>query len=495
MPEKSELHWSPITDITAPETAALASDNLNSLARAWAERRAQLERDELLAEFETRLRREVAIETGLIERLYRWEQDTTVTLVEQGIRAALIPHDAGESPELVVAMIQDAENALESLFTLVAGKRPLSTSTIHELHQAVTRSQPSTKKLIQLGDRQWFEDRPFAKGKFKEHPNSVRLADDRMHEYCPVVHVAAEMDNLIRWHAAHDAQDFAPEVSAAWLHHRFTQIHPYEDGNGRVARLLASIVLIKAGWFPLVMTNDRNDEYRAALLAADRGDLRPLVRVFSTAIEAGFLRALEIAPAAPKRQPVDAVIEALRRTMETRKQNLREQWNRAKVLAGGLADRSHKALGELRGKLAQIDASFRIRVGDDQFVRKKEGEEQARRFNEWQVREGARRLRYFANTDLYHRWALLKLDAPARSEILVSFHGVGREFSGQLVASMLFYRREEDDGVFRAVGVVPASRSHLLISYEDDEAGLGQRFQQWFDEGIAMALGMWQTTL
>lgn len=63
-----------------------------------------------MGEFETRLRREVAIETGLIERLYQFDRGVTVTLVEQGIRAALIPHDAGESPELVVAMIQDADN-------------------------------------------------------------------------------------------------------------------------------------------------------------------------------------------------------------------------------------------------------------------------------------------------------------------------------------------------------------------------------------------------
>lgn len=50
--------------------------------------------------------------------------------------------------------------------------------------------------------------------------------------------------------------EVSPEVEAAWLHHRFTQIHPFQDGNGRIARLLASLVFIKAGWFPLVVTRD-----------------------------------------------------------------------------------------------------------------------------------------------------------------------------------------------------------------------------------------------
>ena len=52
------------------------------------------------------------------------------------------------------------------------------------------------------------------------------------------------------------------EVEAAWLHHRFTQIHPYQDGNGRVARALASLLFIKAGWFPVVVTRDDSAVHR-----------------------------------------------------------------------------------------------------------------------------------------------------------------------------------------------------------------------------------------
>ena len=39
--------------------------------------------------------------------------------------------------------------------------------------------------------------------------------------------------------------DVAPEVEAAWLHHRFTQIHPFQDGNGRIARALATLIFVK----------------------------------------------------------------------------------------------------------------------------------------------------------------------------------------------------------------------------------------------------------
>jgi hypothetical protein len=196
----------------------------------------------------------------------------------------------------------------------------------------------------------------------------------------------------------------------------------------------------------------------------------------------------------PAKQPVDRLIEAVKQKLETRKANVRIQWDRAKTMADELAQRAKAAFASLRDRLSAIDSSFRMSM-DDTGVSTGLGVESALDFNRWQVVQGAKRLGYFANVSLFHRWVRLKMGAPARCEIMFSIHGVGREFTGQLVASILFYRREEDEGVFRAVGLVPASRTHLLISYEDDEAKLATRFQQWFDDGVATALGMWQATL
>jgi len=88
------------------------------------------------------------------------------------------------------------------------------------------------------------------------------------------------MERLLEMHYHHIEQDVSPEVEAAWLHHRFTQIHPFQDGNGRVARCLATLVLIRAGRFPLVVNRDQWVEYIAALEEADAGDLDRLVKLF-----------------------------------------------------------------------------------------------------------------------------------------------------------------------------------------------------------------------
>lgn len=83
-----------------------------------------------------------------------------------------------------------------------------------------------------------------------------------------------------------------PVVEAAWLHHRFTQIHPFQDGNGRVARALAALVCIRAGGFPVVVTRAQKADYIRALEAADEGDLGLLVAMFEKQQRDALLRAV-----------------------------------------------------------------------------------------------------------------------------------------------------------------------------------------------------------
>ena len=102
------------------------------------------------------------------------------------------------------------------------------------------------------------------------------------------------MDRLIELHEAHVS--VPPEVEAAWLHHRFTQIHPFQDGNGRIARALATLVFVKAGWFPLVVRNEELALYLDALEQADRGDLRELVKLFAGLQKDELIKALSVEP-------------------------------------------------------------------------------------------------------------------------------------------------------------------------------------------------------
>src|SRR3989475_9752154 len=101
-----------------------------------------------------------------------------------------------------------------------------------------------------------------------------------MHEYCPPIHVDSEVENLLRWLQEYENED--PVIVAAWVHHRFTQIHPFQDGNGRIARALATIVFLRAEYLPLVIRDtEHREKYLDALSQADVGELGALVGLFA----------------------------------------------------------------------------------------------------------------------------------------------------------------------------------------------------------------------
>lgn len=266
--------WKPIDDL--PDSAANLSDGeLIALKRVWERQRADLQAGGTLDEFTQRLHREWSIETGIIEDVYTLDRGVTRTLIERGIDAALIPRGtSGPDNVRVARIIQDHYETLEGLLDLVGGQRQLSTSYIKELHAALLRNMDTHTVVDPQG--QAFE-KPLEKGAYKIQPNSPTRADGAVHQYCPAEHVASEMDRLIEMHRQHADAAIPVEVEAAWLHHRFTQIHPFADGNGRVARALASLVLIRDGWFPLVIDRDDRARYIDALEKADQGDLRGLV--------------------------------------------------------------------------------------------------------------------------------------------------------------------------------------------------------------------------
>ena len=65
-----------------------------------------------------------------------------------------------------------------------------------------------------------------------------------------------------------------PLERAARSHHGIASVHPFSDGNGRVARLATNFILLAAGYPPVSIANDLRHDYHFALEAADQGDFR-----------------------------------------------------------------------------------------------------------------------------------------------------------------------------------------------------------------------------
>ena len=137
--------WAPIEDYQSNEV--LAHNELGALAQVWQEQRDRLTGQQAYREFEEKLKREWAIETGLVERLYTLDRGVTQLLIEYGLRAELLPNSRGSNPENVMAMISDHKDAVESVFLYVKEERSLSTSYIKEIHALMTQHQELCRRI------------------------------------------------------------------------------------------------------------------------------------------------------------------------------------------------------------------------------------------------------------------------------------------------------------------------------------------------------------
>jgi Fic family protein len=103
-----------------------------------------------------------------------------------------------------------------------------------------------------------------------------------------VVRVQSDMENLIGWDQAQGAA-LHPVERAARLHTDFVKIHPFVDGNGRTARLLMNLELMKSGFPPVVLPVEKRLEYYEALdKAHTKNDYEPFLQLIIEMTAAGF---------------------------------------------------------------------------------------------------------------------------------------------------------------------------------------------------------------
>ena len=488
------MKWQPIEDLPS-NWLELTNTELPPLVTVWEEQAGRLRDSGEFKNYMQRLQREIAIETGIIERLYNLDRGITRLLIEQGISESLIPHGTTDRPvQQVVALIKDQESAIEGLFDFVGGQRELSTSYIKQLHQLLTQNQrytealvPSTGQIIEV---------ELLQGDWKLSPNNPQRPDGSIYEYCPPEQVASEMDRLINLHHKHLAQQVAPEVEAAWLHHRFTQIHPFQDGNGRVARCLASLAFIQVSWFPLVLTRDDRAVYIDALEKADAGNLSDLIDLFAKSQKQAFIRSLglseQVMSEARRTQTIIASIADKLR--ENKEASVQEQRNSVETFAGLLFDLAEERVEEIASDI-RLSVQSLVNGSHVFTLLSRAGDERAY-YHRYQVIETAKELGYFANLRNYHSWIQLVINVERPTFILISFHVLGHEYRGLLVCSACAYHKDDtDEGERNISDIQSLSNSPFQFSYADNEDNLRGRFNHWLEDIIFSGLEYWNKSI
>lgn len=127
-------------------------------------------------------------------------------------------------------------------------------------------------------------------GDHKKDGNGVLQPDGAMFHYASPAEVPTKMMDLMAWFNT-EGKEHHPLLLATEWHHRFILIHPFGDGNGRVARLIVNHILMRAGYMPLVVRSADKGQYLTALKKADAGDMNP----FAEYLAKQELWALELA--------------------------------------------------------------------------------------------------------------------------------------------------------------------------------------------------------
>ena len=189
----------------------------------------------------------------------------TKALLEEGIKPIKMRKD--------ILQMESHDKAIDVLREFAESDRPLTEADIRALHKTA------------LGENYWNESvtidgtitrREIEIGTYKQKPNMVRKQDGTEHVYAQPNEVPAlmaeTMKRLRRYLKKSDKplHDFLAE-----LHQDFIETHPFDDGNGRVVRLLINYVCLHLNWPPVIIKSEKRSEYIASLESWNDGDERP----------------------------------------------------------------------------------------------------------------------------------------------------------------------------------------------------------------------------
>lgn len=186
-------------------------------------------------------------------------EGSTITAAE--VRGIL---ERNQWPDKPKGDISETYGVAEAVRYIRGTKERISLNLIKKLHLMVFRNS-----------------KPFA-GKFRGRGIEVVVADrwgNVVHRGAPQGKVPSLLRELAEWYEK-NRRKYHPIVLAAVVHNQFENIHPFQDGNGRVGRLLLNYVLLKHGMPPVNIELKNRGEYYSALQAYQKqGDIRPTIKL------------------------------------------------------------------------------------------------------------------------------------------------------------------------------------------------------------------------
>ncbi len=272
----SFVPWAGVKPLSARWISAL-DPHQRALREEWIARRARArERGTLTAELAHRI--ECWWRAGRLPRgVAVTDEAPEQVLLELACDAAVGASKAssGANREGFPAL-EDRARSASLLGTAIAGRRAPSRTDVMQLHAQLC---PSLRPSPLDGRR---SENVQARGRLRRDRGFVLGSDRILKEGCPPDRLEVELDALLRALAPAGGSDEIDPARAAWALYALLMLHPFYDGNGRVARLIASFVMVRDGGMPLFLAPRMHGGYLDAVARAHFGEPETLVRLVDT---------------------------------------------------------------------------------------------------------------------------------------------------------------------------------------------------------------------
>jgi Fic family protein len=190
-----------------------------------------------------------------------------------GETKALILHGitANNKPISDHLEVSGHNEAVELLMGIVRKEEEYDITEMHirQIHQLIIPEESFTEAVTDDGKK---IRKKFTPGKYKTQPNNVITSTGEIKEFTSPEDTPAEMQKLFEWYKKEKDQDQDPIILATAFHYQFVRIHPFDDGNGRMARILMNLIIMQGGYPPAIIPTERKTEYLNALEHADKAD-------------------------------------------------------------------------------------------------------------------------------------------------------------------------------------------------------------------------------
>jgi fido (protein-threonine AMPylation protein) len=388
--------------------------------------------------------------------------------------------DTDIAPNLLMDYLRDNFDAIDFIFDFVKNNRALSISYIKELHHLITQHQEVTDAINSMGQ---YVKMPLLKGQFKQSPNNP-VREGVVYSYCPPEQVESEMDNLIKIFNS-ELINAHVLVKAAFLHHSFVQIHPFQDGNGRIARLLTSFVLIREGLFPFSIDRDDRSKYIDALECADMGEHQPLVDIIAANQVSSIGRSLNWQTVTTT-VGYDSVLQTFERKLSNYRIAEAEQRNqRIRENMFNVFNTMHKQMDYYRDDLA---SKFGVQTSIIAFYCPPDNPDAY--FYSRQIVAYANQHDYYVNLSLNKCWGrfVFQIDTKKVYRMIISLHHYGYDNSTFAIGAFLSKAVFSSDGSDREYIDIPLALPPLTMSSEKEVTQLSSSINQQIESSIMTAL-------